>query len=61
MLPLALGLMFVGGAGKGDVPITYLELPDAMEGPDSCQRFDSCGYNGRCRCISGSPYVPRFL
>ena len=33
MIPLALGLMFVGGAGKGDMFPLHIWLPDAMEGP----------------------------
>ncbi|MBQ8520292.1 MAG: NADH-quinone oxidoreductase subunit L [Bacteroides sp.] len=33
MIPLALGLMFVGGAGKSAMFPLYIWLPDAMEGP----------------------------
>lgn len=33
MLPLALGLMFVGGAGKSAMLPLHIWLPDAMEGP----------------------------
>ena len=33
MIPLALGLMFIGGAGKSTMFPLHIWLPDAMEGP----------------------------
>lgn len=33
MIPLALGLMFIGGAGKSAMVPLHIWLPDAMEGP----------------------------
>ena len=33
MIPLALGLMFIGGAGKSSMLPLHIWLPDAMEGP----------------------------
>ena len=33
MIPLALGLMFIGGAGKSALMPLHIWLPDAMEGP----------------------------
>ena len=60
MLPLALGLMFVGGAVKCHVPVAYL-VAGCNGRSYSGQRIDSCGYHGSCRCISGGTYVPTFI
>ena len=55
MLPLALGLMFVGGAGKS----AMFPLVAGCHGrPYSRICIDSCCDNGSSRCISGSPHVP---
>ena len=52
MLPWALGLMFVGGAGKSAMFPLHIWLPDAG------QCVDSCGHDGRGRSVPGGTDVP---
>ena len=60
MLPLALGLMFVGGAGtRGLVPVAYL-VTGRHGRSDSRQCTDSCRHHGSSRRLPGGTHVPAF-
>jgi NADH-quinone oxidoreductase subunit L len=58
VIPAALFLMFIGGAGKSAMFPLHIWLPDAMEGSYAGQCFDSCGYDGCGWCLSGRFSLP---
>lgn len=58
ILPTALVLMFIGGAGKSAMFPLHIWLPDAMEASDTGICTYPRRYHGCCRCVPDCTSLP---